>query len=162
MPKMKGTGQDPLGRYSDGLIFDLEDNDPDMVQDFVDKGWAELLPEEEHPGRTKTQIAAAVVRGDQLADPVEQQMADEIGDDAHAIVHLEDPDATASQYEEEAQKGPAKNQKEMKRQIPSDFAGGGFAEAQRGPGGGTRGSRASQREVTQGSTASGEGGASKS
>jgi len=70
MPKMRGLGTDPLGRYGKDLIFDLPDEDPGQVEDFVRKGWAEVLPEREHPGRTVTQIAASMVRGDPLADPV--------------------------------------------------------------------------------------------
>jgi hypothetical protein len=126
MPKMRGTGKDPLGRYQKGLIFDLEDNDPDMVQDFVDKGWAEVLPEEEHPGRTITQIAAAMVRGDELADPVEQALAESIEGREHAIVHLDDPDATNEDYEEEAKKFG--HGKAYKRAISADSLGGLPAE----------------------------------
>jgi hypothetical protein len=124
MPKMRGTGKDPLGRYMKDLIFDLEDNDPAMVKDFVDKGWADLLPEEEHPGRTTTQIANAMVRGDELGDPVEQKLAEDIGDDAHAIVHLEDPNAKEADYEKEAAKGPKSGQKEYRDQIAADSLGG--------------------------------------
>lgn len=134
MPKMIGTGKDPLGRYMKGLIFDLEDNDPEMVQDFIDRGWAELLPEEDHPGRTKTQIANSMVRGDALADPVEQKLAAEIGDDAHAIVHLEDPDATAADYEADVEKGLKGRQSTVKNQVPADFEGGAI----RIPGGGRK------------------------
>jgi uncharacterized membrane protein YgcG len=162
MPKMIGTGKDPLGRYSEGLVFDLEDNDPEMVQDFIDKGWANLLDEREHPGRTRTQIAAAMVRGDALADPVEQEIADEIGDDAHAIVHLEDPDATQSDYETETQKGPAGRQREVARQIPADYEGG---VPNYGKSGGARGSRSSGGSSSSSGTtekASGGGGGSSS
>ena len=122
MPKMRGTGKDPLGRYMKGLFFDLEDNDPDMVQDFVDKGWAEVLPEDEHPGRTVTQIAAAMVRGDELSDPVEQQIAESIEGRQWAIVHLDDPDATEADYEEEAKKFG--HGKEYKGAISADSLGG--------------------------------------
>lgn len=123
MPKMKGTGKDPLGRYSDGLIFDLEDNDPAMVADFVKKGWATVLPEDEHPGRTVTQIAAAVVRGDEMSDPVEQAIAEQIGGNAHAIVHLDDPNATQADYDAEVE-GARKLQKTHRSQISADSLGG--------------------------------------
>ena len=128
MPKMRGLGKDPLGRYAEGLIFDLEDNDPDMVQDFVDKGWAEVLPEREHPGRTVTQIAAAMVRGDELADPVEQEIAAELEGREHAIVHLDDPDATEDDYDSEADKFGGRG-KQFKRAITADSLGGLPADA---------------------------------
>jgi hypothetical protein len=159
MPKMRGTGKDPLGRYSEGLIFDLEDHDPEMVQDFIDKGWAELLPPEDHPGRTKTQIANAIVRGDELADPAERKLADEIGDDAHAIVHLEDPDATASDYEAEAQRGPAGNQREVRNQVPADYHGGPVDYGKQRAGG-SRGGGSSSSGGSSSGGGSGSGAAS--
>lgn len=143
MPKMIGTGKDPLGRYSKGLIFDLEDNDPEMVADFIEKGWAELLPEEDHPGRTKTQIANSMVRGDALADPAEQAIAEEIGDDAHAIVHLEDPDASASDYDKEVEKRRARQSTPV-RQVPADYEGGPIQQS------GRRGKKAAAEAASSG------------
>ena len=133
--KMRGTGKDPLGRYAEGLIFDLEDFDTAMIEDFVEKGWAEILPPEEHPGRTTTQIAAAVVRGDALADPVEEKLAEDIEGREHAIVHLDDPDASEADYESEVE-GARESQREWRGQIPPDALGGVPAKGKRSSGGG--------------------------
>lgn len=128
--KMKGMGKDPLGRYPKGLIFDLPDEDPALVEDFVAKGWAEVLGEDEHPGRSVTQIAAGMVRGDELADPVEAAMAEKIGDDAHAIVHLDDASATAADYDAEVA-GARASQKEARNAISADSLGGMPAKGKR-------------------------------
>lgn len=104
MARLVGTGKDPLGRYGKGEVFDVPApdesgvaSDPDtnnLYQELLDKGWAKKLDPEDDPGRTKTQIADSMVRNEPLAHPVEQEIAEEIGDDAHAIVQLGDPNAT--------------------------------------------------------------------
>jgi len=158
LPKMRGTGADPLGRYSEGLIFDLEDNDPRMIQDFVDRGWATLLDEKDHPGRSVTQIANAMVRGDALTDPAEQEIAKEIGDNAHAIVHLEDPDATEKDYEEEAAKGPGGEQVEYHSPIAADSLGGIVGGGREKGGGESGGSKSRSRASSSSGTATAEEG----
>jgi hypothetical protein len=119
-----------------------------MIDDFVDRGWATVQEPEDHPGRTTTQIAAAVVRGDALADPVEQKLAEDIGDRAHAIVHLDDPDADHGQYEEEAAKN--REQADYAGQIATDSLGGIPAKS----GGSSRTKSASKAEEPAGSASS--------
>ena len=143
MPKMRGLGKDPLGRYGENLIFDLPDEDPGQVEDFVAKGWAEVLPEEEHPGRTVTQIAASMVRGDELSDPTEAKIAADLEGREHAIVHLDDPDATEDDYDAEVSEG-REAQRPARNAITADSLGGVPAKGGSG-GGGSSGSSSSRK-----------------
>lgn len=106
--RLRGTGTAPEGQYAEGQIFDVLDGDELQAQSLIDLGWAEKVPPEEDPGRTPLQIANSAVRGDELAHPVERQIAldhgyiDETGqatDTAYAAVHGQRPDATPEDYE---------------------------------------------------------------
>lgn len=108
--RMIGTGQAPQG-YKEGQIFDVADHDLGTIEDLERKGWARRLDPREDPGRDKVSIANAMVRGDDLSDPHDAEIAAEIGshDKALAIVHGEDPDATPADYEAEAKLGQSRN-----------------------------------------------------
>lgn len=94
-----GTGTHPEGRFPKGQVCDLNEVDGKVHPDYqslLDDGYLELLAPEDDPGRTTTQIANAIVRGDALTDPVDAKLADEISDEqALAITHTGDPDAPA-------------------------------------------------------------------
>jgi pyruvate/2-oxoglutarate dehydrogenase complex dihydrolipoamide acyltransferase (E2) component len=92
MAKLVGTGEDPLGQYGRGIVFDVPRADP-LFGELVAKGYADEVAPEDHPGRDDTQIAAAALRGDALAHPAERAAADRIGARAIDIVHTGDPDA---------------------------------------------------------------------
>jgi hypothetical protein len=94
--RLTGTGKDPEGRYSKGLIFDAPEQD---AQSIIEKGWAKETAPEDDPGRTDSQLAAAAVRGDTLSDPIDRELAqskgfvDEFGEatvDAYDRIHEED------------------------------------------------------------------------
>lgn len=110
MTRMVGTGNAPQG-YGEGQVFDVADQDYGTVEDLERKGWAKRVDPADDPGRTKVQIANSMVRGDLLGHPDDAAVADEIGthDDALAIVHLEDANATPADYEEEAEEGRKRN-----------------------------------------------------
>lgn len=96
-----GTGTHPEGRFPKGQVSDLPEAldgsgevHPDY-QTFLDNGWMELLDPKDDPGRTKTQIANSIVRGDALTHPVDAELADEIPiDEAYAVTHTGDPEAS--------------------------------------------------------------------
>ena len=135
--KLKGTGKDPLGRYSEGLIYDIQDG-TDELQDHLDRGWGEELPPEEHPGRTELQIANSMIRNDPLVDPVEQKIAKEIGDRAYAIVHTGDPEASAEEaqpsIDEESENVVAPPTGRQEPGAPTTFAETREADAARSKG----------------------------
>lgn len=95
MAKLVGTGKDPLGQYGKGTVFDIPYGD-DHWHELIDRGWAEEVSDVDHPGRTTTQIANAMVRGDALVHPAEQATADEIRGREHDIVRTQDPAAGLS------------------------------------------------------------------
>jgi hypothetical protein len=100
MARLVGTGKDPEGRYGEGVVFDVPAYES-TYDDLIEKGWAEALPAVDDPGRSKTQIANAMVRGDLLSHPADAAMAAEIDDaDALAITHTGDPDASAGDLPE--------------------------------------------------------------
>lgn len=105
-----GTGTHPEGRYLEGQVFDLpeltsgssdtpgapsiEDVHPDY-RSIIENGWATLLDPVDDPGRTDSQIAASIVRHDDLSHPLDAAKAAEMGPEvALAIVHTGDPEAT--------------------------------------------------------------------
>jgi hypothetical protein len=97
MARLIGTGKDPLGRYGEDEVFDVPENDP-LYDELIEKGYAKALDPEDDPGRIHGQIAEAVVAqggSHQLADPVDQKIAEEVEDRALDIVHTEDPNAQA-------------------------------------------------------------------
>jgi hypothetical protein len=110
MTRMVGTGKAPQG-YLEGQIFDVRDGDEGTADDLERKGWATRLAPKDDPGRDKVSIANAMVRGDLLNDPHDRAIADEIGshENALAIVHGEDPNATPADYEAEAAIGRSRN-----------------------------------------------------
>lgn len=106
MARLVGTGKDPEGRATEGLIFDApeapEGAEPGSIgysgsaQDYIDRGFAKRLDPEDDPGRTRSQIAAAVVRGDNLDHPEDRKIAEgfrgfgenpDEGDDPYAVIH---------------------------------------------------------------------------
>jgi hypothetical protein len=91
MARLVGTGTDP--RFPAGQPVDVPAYDP-FYDDIVEKGWATELAPEDDPARTTEQIANAMVRGDPLTSPVEQAIAEEIGENALAVVHTGDETAT--------------------------------------------------------------------
>jgi hypothetical protein len=94
MARLEGTGKDPEGRYGKGVIFDVPAWDP-QYDELIEKGWAKTVAPEDDPGRSRVQIANAIVRNDLLSNPVEAAIADEIGEaDAYGITHTGDPGAT--------------------------------------------------------------------
>jgi hypothetical protein len=94
MARLEGTGKDPEGRYGKGLVFDVPAWDP-VYDELIEKGWAKTVSLEDDPGRSKTQIANAMVRGDLISHPIEAKLASEIDmGDAYGITHTGDPDAT--------------------------------------------------------------------
>ena len=98
MARYVGTGKAPEGQYVKDQVVDLPslpDGSIDPAyQDIVDKGWVRELADKDDPARTKTQIANAMVRGDALSHPAEAKIAKDIGEDAMAIVHTQDPGAS--------------------------------------------------------------------
>jgi hypothetical protein len=94
MARLEGTGKDPEGRYGKGVVFDVPAWDP-QYDELIEKGWAKAVAPEDDPGRSKVQIANAMVRNDLISNPVEQAIADDIDPaDAYGIVHTGDPNAT--------------------------------------------------------------------
>lgn len=89
--RMIGTGKDPEGRYPEGLQFDVPDVDPGarpQGEYLIEQGYAEYLKDpKDDTGRTQRQIAEAVVRGDLLNDPVDREIAEDIGGKAYELVH---------------------------------------------------------------------------
>ncbi len=109
MAKMIGTGKDPLGRYSEGLIFDVARESREF-QDIQDRGWAKLAPNDGLQGgqvddHRRLEIANAMVRGDTPRLPYEVKVAKELEGREHAVAHLDDPSADNEAYEDEAAKG---------------------------------------------------------
>jgi hypothetical protein len=93
MARFKGTGKAPGGQLAEGSIVDIPD-DSDRAQEVVEKGWATKVEGADDPGRDRISVAQAIVRNDPISHPEDIKVAQEIGADAHAIVHLQDPDAT--------------------------------------------------------------------
>lgn len=106
MTRMRGTGKAPQG-YMKDQIFDVPEHDQGTVEDLERRGWAERVDPRDDPGHSKIGVANAMVRGDMLSHPVDAEIAAEIGghDAALPMVHLEDTDATAADYEAEAAAG---------------------------------------------------------
>ena len=102
MTRMVGTGQAPQG-YHEGQVFDVPDVDEGTVEDLERKGWAKRLDPKQDIGHDKVSVANAMVRGDSVNDPVDREVAREIGshDAALAIVHTQDPDGTQEDYDAE-------------------------------------------------------------
>jgi hypothetical protein len=106
MARLVGTGKDPVGRYVEGVVYDIPAYDP-SYDDAVARGWGKPLDPEDDPARTKTQIANAVVRGDAIAHPVEAEIAAGMSaDEALAITHTGDPNASAGDAYPEAGSSP--------------------------------------------------------
>lgn len=85
--RLRGTGKDPDHKYPEGLVFDAP---PHAARKLVDEGYATTLDPKDDPGRTESQIAAAVERGDNLNDPTDAALAAGIDNrDALATVHGE-------------------------------------------------------------------------
>lgn len=88
--RLIGTGTDPDNKYPEGLIFDAP---PVQAKKAIEAGFANALDPKDDPGRTPSQIAAAVQRGDNLSDPTDHELAGDISDrEALEIVHGESID----------------------------------------------------------------------
>jgi hypothetical protein len=99
MARVVGTGTDPLGRYPEGIIGDFPDGSPEL-QSVLDLGWVrEFDPASDYAENTKWQVANAIVRNDAVVDPVEAEVAKDIGEDAAAIVHEGNVDSTAAELQ---------------------------------------------------------------
>lgn len=100
--RMVGTGKAPHG-YMKDQIFDVAEEDEGTVEDLERRGWAKRVDPKDDPGREKVSVANAMVRNDLILDPYDREVAREIGTHAEAlaIVHLQDPDATPADYDEE-------------------------------------------------------------
>ena len=57
--RMIGTGNDPLGRYPDGLEYDLPDDDPDAIAEHVERNWGRPVTDEADKGRRGRKKARA-------------------------------------------------------------------------------------------------------
>lgn len=106
MTRMVGTGKAPQG-YMEGQVFDVPEHDQGTVEDLERKGWAKRLDPRDDVGHSKVGVANAMVRGDMLSHPVDQEIAAEIGghDAALPIVHSGDPDAGPGDYDAEVAAG---------------------------------------------------------
>jgi len=71
--RLVGTGKDPENRYPEGLVFDAPEH---VAKRFVEDGLATIQHPVDDAGRTPSQIAQADVRGDNLSDPVDAEIAD--------------------------------------------------------------------------------------
>ncbi len=93
MAKLRGTGKDPAGHYIKGQVFDVPSDQPEY-EELVEKGYAEKV---ELPADTETEhvlsVANGVVRGDVVAHPKDEEYAEKIEGDEHAIVHEQNPKA---------------------------------------------------------------------
>lgn len=95
--RLKGTGKDP-DRYPEGLVFDA---DLEGAQRYIEQGVAVALDPKDDPARTESQVADAKVRGANLTNPVDAELASEMSDDeAHAIVSGADPSGDVADHEE--------------------------------------------------------------
>lgn len=137
MARLRGTGKDPANRYTKDVIFDVPKPSPEY-ESLVAMGWAEDVPPEEDPGRTRRQIAEALVRGDALTHPVEQEIAKSI-EDPYAEVH-DVPDSAEAVGDEESGAGSAGNPLTDPGSRASDDAVG-LSDEQREAGEKERGSR---------------------
>ena len=112
MARFVGTGKDP--RYPKGQVVDIYTSDDAFgqgnlsEQDLVELGYVEAADPYQDPGRTPSQIAAAVVRGDTLSDPYDAAVAvkegyvDERGmatAKAYNVVHEDPQDAAVDRGE---------------------------------------------------------------
>jgi hypothetical protein len=106
MTRMVGTGNAPQG-YAEGQMFDVPEHDQGTVEDLERRGWATRVDPRDDIGHSKVGVAAAIVRGDMLSDPVDAEIAAEIGsvEAALPIVHSGDPDATTGDYDAEVAAG---------------------------------------------------------
>lgn len=110
MARFVGTGKDP--RYPKGVVVDIPDGS-DLYNgvgnlselDLVEKGFVKPADPYADPGRTPSNIAAAVIRGDTLSDPydaavaVKEGLVDEQGRPsarAYDLVHEEPQDVAES------------------------------------------------------------------
>jgi hypothetical protein len=111
MARFKGTGRDELGRYSEGVVVDL---DPEAAAGLVERGLVEELPAVDEPGRTAYQLAQAVVRNDLLTDPDDRQAAVAAGFiDEHdgTSSYTATPEAYRVAGEEPAEEAPSRRRK---------------------------------------------------
>jgi hypothetical protein len=76
MSRFVGTGRDELGRYGEGVVVDV---DQEAAKGLLERGWIEELPAADHPGRTRYQLAQAVVRNDLLSEPDDRAAAIDAG-----------------------------------------------------------------------------------
>lgn len=100
MGRLIGTGTDPLGRYNEGEIFDVDTNNP-VYADLIDNGWAKPVAHADDPGRTPAQLADSIVAsGGELPEGArDRKAALDAGldneRDAFAKVHTGDPGVVA-------------------------------------------------------------------
>jgi len=76
MARIRGTGDAPSGQYPGGQIADSPDDSAEYNA-LVDAGWVDEVDPKDDPARSLVQIANAIVRGDALTDPVDQEIAAE-------------------------------------------------------------------------------------
>lgn len=169
-----GTGKHPEGRFPEGQVCDLPaalDGSGDVHPDyksFIDDGYLALLAPEDDPGRTRTQIANSIVRGDALNHPVDAALADEISpEQALAITHTGDPGADPKLADPHEVRGtqtgirgvqlsqaPKGHQPGSDQENTGNAGGAGTAgrDVVRGGGAGDRGTAAEAAASTGGST----------
>src|SRR6476660_10317224 len=140
--KVVGTGKDPLGRYPENIYVDIPEDASHKT--LLDMGFVKEIDPKEHPGRTEWQIANSVVRNDPLSEPVEREIAAEIGDRAHAIVHTGNVEAKAEEafpeLEESDENAPPGGRSDHDETTHWDEAGG--FDATRGRRSGTAAAKA--------------------
>lgn len=72
--RLVGTGKDPEQRYPEGLVYDAP---PHVAQKHIEAGFGVAQDPKDDAGRTESQIAAAVQRGDNLSDATDHELAGE-------------------------------------------------------------------------------------
>lgn len=152
MARLRGTGKDPAGRYSEGTIFDVPDDTPEQGESLVEKGWAVPLDPKDDPGRTEVQVANAIVRNDPMLDPVDREVAAGISK-PREVVHGEDVYAADGVAEEadthRFSEGGDNNRSTLKRdsnQLGDDDITAPASQSRRSSGGGGRQRATEQRE----------------
>lgn len=135
--RVVATGKAPEGRFPEGQVGDFPEVDgavhPDY-QDFLDKGWHVPLDPVDDPGRTKTQIANSIVRGDTLNHPVDAEIAEGITDaEAYAITHTGDPEADPAEADPHELRGSTVGHRGVQlQQLPQGAKPGEQADQSRG------------------------------
>lgn len=86
--RLVGTGKDPDNKYPEGLVFDVP---PHVAAKVVEEGYGTYQNPKDDAGRTESQIAAAVERGDSLSDPTDRELAGEFRGEGNDPAEGKDP-----------------------------------------------------------------------